>query len=48
MLNALGALGHATKVVTPIGEVHAIAVDLASGERTGASDPRADGVTLGY
>jgi len=48
VLNALGALGHATKVVTPIGEVHAIAVDLASGERTGASDPRADGVTLGY
>jgi gamma-glutamyltranspeptidase/glutathione hydrolase len=48
VLNALGARGHATKVVTPIGEVYAIAVDPASGERTGASDPRADGVTLGY
>jgi gamma-glutamyltranspeptidase/glutathione hydrolase len=48
VLNALGAIGHTTKVVTPMGEVYAIAVDPASGERTGASDPRADGTTLGY
>jgi gamma-glutamyltranspeptidase/glutathione hydrolase len=48
VLNALRALGHATKVVTPMGEVYAIAVDPVSGERTGASDPRADGATIGY
>jgi gamma-glutamyltranspeptidase/glutathione hydrolase len=47
-LSALTALGHTTKVVSPMGEVHAIAIDALSGERTGASDPRADGVTLGY
>jgi len=28
--------------------VYAIAVDPASGERWGASDPRADGATVGY
>jgi gamma-glutamyltranspeptidase/glutathione hydrolase len=48
VLNALSTLGHTTKVVSPMGEVHAIAVDPATGERTGASDRRADGVTLGY
>jgi len=48
VLNALGALGHTTKVVSPMGEVHAIGIDPESGERTGASDLRADGVTVGY
>ncbi len=48
LLSALGALGHTTKSATPMGEVYAIAVDPASGERTGASDPRADGATVGY
>ena len=48
VLNALGALGHTTKVAKPMGEVYAIAVDPASGERWGASDPRADGATVGY
>ena len=48
VLNALGALGHTTKVAKPMGEVYAIAVDPASGERSGASDPRADGATVGY
>lgn len=48
VLGALGRLGHATRVVPPMGEVHAIAIDPASGERTGASDPRSDGATLGY
>jgi gamma-glutamyltranspeptidase/glutathione hydrolase len=48
LLSALGALGHTTTSATPMGEVYAIAVDPASGERTGASDPRADGATVGY
>jgi gamma-glutamyltranspeptidase/glutathione hydrolase len=48
VLNALGALGHRTEVVSPMGEVHAIAIDPTSSERTGASDPRGDGATLGY
>jgi gamma-glutamyltranspeptidase/glutathione hydrolase len=48
VLGPLTALGHATRPVSPMGEVYAIAIDPSSGERTGGSDPRADGVTLGY
>jgi gamma-glutamyltranspeptidase len=31
-----------------MGDVQAIAIDTATGVRRGASDPRYDGVTLGY
>jgi gamma-glutamyltranspeptidase len=31
-----------------MGDVHAIQIDPGSGLRLGASDPRSDGVTLGY
>jgi gamma-glutamyltranspeptidase / glutathione hydrolase len=48
VVNALVAMGHSTEVVSDMGEVHAIMIDPATGLRLGASDPRADGVTLGY
>ena len=41
-------MGHGTEVVSDMGDVHAIMIDPATGLRLGASDPRADGVTLGY
>ena len=47
-LTALHAMGHTTEVVPDLGEVHAIAIDPATGMRFGASDPRGDGITLGY
>ena len=31
-----------------MGDVHAIMIDPATGLRLGASDPRLDGVTVGY
>jgi len=48
IVNALAALGHRTEVVSDMGDVHAIQIDPATGLRLGASDPRSDGVTLGY
>ena len=41
-------MGHHTRVVSNMGDVQAIAIDQATGMRLGASDPRNDGVTLGY
>ncbi len=48
IVNALAALGHRTEAVSDMGDVHAIQIDQPTGLRLGASDPRADGVTLGY
>jgi gamma-glutamyltranspeptidase/glutathione hydrolase len=47
VLTSLHAMGHTTEFVADLGEVHAIAID-PSGMRFGASDPRGDGITLGY
>jgi gamma-glutamyltranspeptidase/glutathione hydrolase len=43
----LEARGHDVKVRTWIGEVEAIAIDAASGERLGAPDARREGVAIG-
>ena len=48
VVNALHALGHTTRTVDDIGETHAILIDPASGLRLGASDPRGQGVAIGY
>jgi gamma-glutamyltranspeptidase / glutathione hydrolase len=48
VVNALAALGHRVDVVSDMGDVHVIQIDPGSGLRLGASDPRSDGVTLGY
>jgi gamma-glutamyltranspeptidase / glutathione hydrolase len=48
VVTALTALGHRLDTVSDMGDVHAIQIDPASGLRLGASDPRADGITLGY
>jgi gamma-glutamyltranspeptidase len=48
VVNALTALGHRVDVVSDMGDVHAIQIDPVTGLRLGASDPRSDGVTLGY
>jgi gamma-glutamyltranspeptidase/glutathione hydrolase len=48
VVNALTALGHRVEVVSDMGDVHAIQIDPVTGLRLGASDPRSDGVTLGY
>jgi gamma-glutamyltranspeptidase/glutathione hydrolase len=48
VVTALSALGHRVDVVSDMGDVHAIQIDPATGLRLGASDPRSDGVTLGY
>ena len=48
VVTALHAMGHTTEVGPDLGDVHAIMIDPATGMRLGASDPRADGVTLGY
>jgi len=45
---ALRALGHQIRTSSDMGDVQAIAIDTATGVRRGASDPRYDGVTLGY
>jgi gamma-glutamyltranspeptidase len=39
--------GHHVKVRTWIGEVEAIAIDPATGERLGAPDARREGVAIG-
>ncbi len=48
VVTALAALGHGVEVVSDMGDVHAIQIDPATGLRLGASDPRSDGMTLGY
>ena len=48
VVNALGALGHTTRLDSDMGGVQAIAIDSATGLRLGASDPREDGAALGY
>src|SRR5712691_9327481 len=45
---ALNAMGHATKRRGHIGLVNAIGIDLQTGERLGAADPRDDGAAVGY
>jgi gamma-glutamyltranspeptidase/glutathione hydrolase len=45
---ALEARGHKVTVQGDMGDVHAILVDPKTGLRFGASDPRADGRTVGY
>jgi gamma-glutamyltranspeptidase / glutathione hydrolase len=49
VLTSLRAMGHTTRVAAEdMGEVHAIGIDPSTGVRFGASDPRGEGVTLGY
>jgi gamma-glutamyltranspeptidase / glutathione hydrolase len=48
VIRALEALGHKTKPFGDMGDVHAIVIDLKTGARLGASDPRNDGRTVGY
>jgi gamma-glutamyltranspeptidase/glutathione hydrolase len=45
---ALEAMGHATRKIGHIGLVNAIGIDVATGERLGAADPRDDGSAVGY
>ncbi len=45
---ALEAMGHTVKAEGNMGDVQAIWIDPATNVRYGASDPRADGRTLGY
>jgi gamma-glutamyltranspeptidase / glutathione hydrolase len=48
VVDALDAMGHHTEVNADMGDVHVIQIDPDSSLRVGASDPRQDGVTLGY
>jgi gamma-glutamyltranspeptidase / glutathione hydrolase len=48
VVTALEARGHVTRVAPNSGDVHAIIIDRRSGLLLGASDPRLDGVTLGF
>jgi gamma-glutamyltranspeptidase/glutathione hydrolase len=48
VVTALTALGHHVRTSTEMGDVQAITIDPATGLRHGASDPRHDGVALGY
>jgi gamma-glutamyltranspeptidase / glutathione hydrolase len=48
VVEALEARGHATRVAGNSGDVHAIMIDRRAGLLLGASDPRLDGVTLGF
>jgi gamma-glutamyltranspeptidase len=41
-------MGHTLATRANMGDVHAIWIDPKTGTRSGASDPRMDGVTLGY
>lgn len=45
---ALDAMGHATRKVGHIGLVNAIGIDVLTGERLGAADPRDEGSAVGY
>lgn len=48
VVRALEGMGHAVAPSSDMGDVHAILIDPATSLRMGASDPRMDGVTLGY
>jgi gamma-glutamyltranspeptidase/glutathione hydrolase len=48
VVSALEAMGHQVKAQDNMGDVHAIWIDPATNVRYGASDPRADGRTIGY
>jgi gamma-glutamyltranspeptidase/glutathione hydrolase len=45
---ALEAMGHTTRKIGHIGLVNAIGIDVTSGERLGAADPRDEGSAVGY
>ena len=45
---ALNAMGHKTRKIGHIGLVNAIGIDVATGERLGAADPRDEGSAVGY
>jgi len=45
---ALEAMGHTTRKIGHIGLVNAIGIDVATGERLGAADPRDEGSAVGY
>jgi len=44
----LDAMGHTTRKIGHIGLVNAIGIDVATGERLGAADPRDEGSAVGY
>lgn len=46
--DALTAMGHKTRKIGHIGLVNAIGIDVATGERLGAADPRDEGSAVGY
>src|SRR5882762_2730115 len=46
--HALDAMGHTTRKIGHIGLVNAIGIDVQSGERLGAADPRDEGSAVGY
>jgi len=46
--NALSAMGHRTREIGHIGLVNAIGIDVTTGERLGAADPRDEGSAVGY
>jgi gamma-glutamyltranspeptidase/glutathione hydrolase len=48
VVKALEGRGHTIVVQGEMGDVHAIMIDPKTGVRLGASDPRADGRTMGY
>jgi gamma-glutamyltranspeptidase/glutathione hydrolase len=48
VVRALERRGHTVVMLADMGDVHAIMIDPKTGTRLGASDPRMDGVTLGY
>jgi gamma-glutamyltranspeptidase/glutathione hydrolase len=48
VLNALEAMGHATRVDADMGGVQAVAIDPENGLRLGATDPREDGAAEGH
>lgn len=46
--HALESMGHSTRKVGHIGLVNAIGIDVTTGERLGAADPRDEGSAMGY
>src|SRR5579859_2079204 len=46
--HALEAMGHTTRKIGHIGLVNAIGIDVTTGERLGAADPRDEGSAVGY
>jgi len=46
--NALNVMGHRTRKIGHIGLVNAIGIDVTTGERLGAADPRDEGSAVGY